>query len=110
MKATAALLAMWAACGIAYAGGASNVTITHIEAEPNGHFFFYLSTPISGSPACASQPATGFVIDGTTAGGKVVLAMVETAYSLEKTVTMSGNGACDVHAGFETIADISTTN
>lgn len=97
-------------CAASWAGGASNVTITRIEAETQGHFFFYVSSPIQGSPSCASQPATGFVVDGTTAGGKVVLTLIETAYSMGKTLTMAGNNLCDVHSGFETISDIFTTN
>ena len=96
----------------AQAGGASNVTITRIEAEPQGHFFLYLSSNISGSPTCITLPADAnvFVVDGTTAGGKVVISLVQVAYSLGKTVTMSGSNLCDVHAGVETIADIFTTN
>jgi hypothetical protein len=95
---------------VSRAGGATNVTITRIEAEPQGHFFFYLSSAIQGSPSCASQPATGFVVDGTTAGGKVVITLVVTAYTMGKTLSMGGNNLCDVHAGFETISDIFTTN
>ncbi len=97
----------------ARAGGASNVTITKIGAEPQGNFFFYLSSNISGSPACVVDPATYgniFVVDGTTPGGKVVISMVQVAYALGKTVTMSGSNLCDVHAGVETIAEIHTTN
>ena len=96
----------------ARAGGASNVTITQIEAEPQGHFFLYLSSNISSSPACVTLPndANIFVVDGTTAGGKVVISVAQIAYALGKTVTMSGSNLCDVHTGIETIADIFTTN
>jgi hypothetical protein len=93
----------------ARAGSASNVTITRIEAEAQGHFFVYLSSAVQGSPSCASsQP--GFVVDGTTAGGRVVITLIEEAYAMGKTLTISGNNLCDVHAGYETLWDIYTTN
>jgi hypothetical protein len=106
LSATALLLT----CAGAHAGSAYNVTITHIEAEPQGHFFFYVSSPISNSPSCAAQPATGFVVDGSTAGGRVVVSLVVEAYALGKTLSMGGSNACDVHSGYETIGDIYTTN
>ena len=99
-------------CVEAQAGGATNVTITKIEAESQGHFFFYLSSNISGSPACVDLTtyANRLVVDGSTAAGKVVVSMVEVAYALGKTVTLAGNNQCDVHANIETISDIFTTN
>ena len=97
--------------GHAVAGGTvTGTTITHIEAEPNGHFFFYLAKNISSSPACALQPATGFVVDGTTAAGRIIVSLVQTAYSLGKTVNVAGPGTCSVHAGYEDVSDVYTTN
>ncbi|HKS72846.1 MAG TPA: hypothetical protein VJQ82_06575 [Terriglobales bacterium] len=92
-------------------GYAANVTITRIETlYPSGHFLFYVSGTISGSPSCAVLPATGFVVDGTTAAGKALISLVEVAYTTGKTLTMGGNNLCDVRSGYETIADIWTTN
>jgi hypothetical protein len=96
--------------GGAHAGAVFNVTITRIEAEPQGHFFVYLSQPITNGPSCVSQPQQGFVVDGTTAGGKVVISLLQTAYALGKTLSAGGNNACDVHGGWETIGDVYTTN
>jgi hypothetical protein len=113
MKMKAALTAaLLFGCVEAWAGGASNVTITRIEAQPQGNFLLYLSSNISSSPACVTLPANAniIVMDGMTAGGKVVISLAQIAYSLGKTVTLSGNNQCDVHAGIETIADIFTTN
>ncbi len=94
----------------AHAGTDFNVTISQIEIEGQGHFFVYLASTISGSPSCASLPATGFVVDGTTNAGRAVLSVIQTAYALGKTVNVYGNNQCDVHVGYETVWDVMTTN
>ena len=92
------------------AGSVANVTVNHIEALPSGHFFVYFSSSITSSPACATLPATAFVVDGSTAGGKVVVALIQEAYALGKTISGSGSNTCTLHTGYETISDIFTTN
>jgi hypothetical protein len=90
------------------AGSATQVTITRIEAQDRGHFFFYLSSPILKSPSCASQPATAFVVDGSTYAGGVIITVVLEAYSLGKLVIATGHNSCKVHAGYEDLLSVAT--
>ena len=92
----------------AHAGAVERATITRIEAQSSGRFFVHLSAPISNSPACATQPANVFVVDGKKDGGNVVVALVTLAYTLHAEVHIQGSNACTVAAGFETVFDIYT--
>ena len=95
-------------CVYAHAGTVTEATITRLEAETKGLFTFYLSTPISGGPACASQPASAFVVDGASDGGRVVIALISMAYTLRQPVRVSGNNTCSLLAGIETLSKVST--
>jgi hypothetical protein len=92
----------------AHAGSVTNVTITSIEANAQGQFLIYVSTTISNSASCAAQPAKGFIVDGTTSAGTVVVSAAELAFTLGKTVEVSGDNTCSVHSGYETLSDIAT--
>jgi hypothetical protein len=95
-------------CVCAHAGTVMEATITRLEAEAKGLFTFYLSAPIAGSPACASQPATAFVVDGTSDGGNVIVALISMAYTLRQPVRASGNNTCSLHVGIGTLSKSST--
>jgi len=92
------------------AGSFSNVTITRIEAETNGHFFVYLSANITNGPSCGQVNPNAFALDASTEAGKAMMAMMIAAYTLNKTVTGIGSNVCDVHGNYETIFDMYTTN
>ncbi len=110
-KFTLCAAAAWALFSAdASAGSATNVTILSIEVESQGDLFIYLSGNITGGPACGSSDPNGFVVDGSTAGGKVMVALIQVAYTLGKTVSATGTNVCDLHPVFETLFDIRTTN
>jgi hypothetical protein len=83
------------------AGSVSNVTITRIAADSLGHFFFYFSGPIGGTPPGCATVTTGMVVDGTTAGGKVLVSTIMTWYVTSKPVSGTGTGACTLVTGYE---------
>jgi len=92
----------------AQAGTATNVTITNIEANSQGQFLIWLSNAMINSPACAVQPAIQVIVDGNTVGGRLMVSVVESAFALGKVLVVTGNNACDVHSGYETVTDIAT--
>ncbi len=80
-------------------GNVSHALIkSHIVQD--GKFFIYPSVAPSDSSPCSDQKR--FVMDGTTANGKVMMAQVLTAYALEKQVSIGGSGSCEVWSGTET--------
>lgn len=83
------------------AGSVNNVTITRIAADNLGHFFFYFSGPIGGTPPGCATVTIGMVVDGTTAGGKVLVSAIMEWYLSGKPVSGTGTGACTLVTGFE---------
>jgi len=75
--------------------------------------YFPVAT-VTGMAACV--PASnvgneyGFVFDSTTPAGKALLAGLLEAHSAGIPVWMFGSGACDVLAGFESVASFNTQN
>jgi hypothetical protein len=109
MKGTMLVTAVLLLAGVdTHAGTATQVTITRIEVQAQGHFFLYLSSPILNGPSCARQPATAFVVDGSTKAGNTIIAVVAEAYALSKQITVTGQNSCKVHAGYETLFSVST--
>jgi len=92
----------------AQAGTATNVNVTNIEANSQGQFLLWLSNAMIHSPSCAVQPAIQVIVDGNTAGGKLMISVVESAFALGKVLVVTGSNACDVHSGYETVTDIAT--
>lgn len=70
---------------------------------PGGQVLVSTTGTRTGLPSCgAGQPAR-FAFDSSTAAGKSKLAVLLTAYSLGKTVQVTGTNLCDVVADTETI-------
>jgi hypothetical protein len=61
----------------------------------------------TGAPACATVNER-FAVDGTTAGGKIQVAGLLTAYTGGKTVHLWGNGTCTAYGDTETINYLNT--
>lgn len=88
----------------AQAGGTgTEITITHIAVNSAGVVRIYVSGIVSGRPSCATS-VQGFAIDSTTKGGVEMAAVAELAYSLDKSVTVTGAGTCDVTPGWESLS------
>jgi hypothetical protein len=105
-----ALAAVGLGANSAWAGGVVNATITKVEVENNGEFFFYLSSNIANGPSCGQVTPNAFAVDGTTAQGRVQVSVILAAYALGKTVNMGGTGTCSVHPSFETLSDFYTSD
>jgi hypothetical protein len=77
----------------------------------------YVYIPVAGVtavPACGQanvgSTTYDYVIDGTTAAGKSMLAGIIAAQAAGQTVWFYGTGDCTVLAGTETLAMITTSN
>jgi len=104
-------LLAWSYGTHALAGSAPLVTITRIDAQSNGFFFVSFSANIANGPSCGQTGVpNGMAIDGTSPGGKVLMATIMGAYAMGKTVTATGTNVCDLHSAYETMWDVYTTN
>jgi len=82
------------------AGGGS---ITQLQAPPNGAVIFVHSGTRTAPPACGAGYGTRWVIDASTLQGQSQLSVLLTAYSLHKSISIQGTGACDIWGDTETV-------
>jgi hypothetical protein len=103
-------IAVWlliVAASSALANGASvGVVTVPLVLSDSGVFMFMAGTP-SGQPSCERIPSQPWVLNVKTDGGKATYSMLLVAYSQGKTVTVYGNGLCDVWGDRETVTAIS---
>ena len=90
----------------AFASGSGTGKINSIVVIGNGAVMIGLPTH-TGAPACASAPE--FVIDTASANGKAIYALALTAISQGNSVSINGNGVCDVWADRETALQLWVT-
>lgn len=107
----AMLAGLLVSSGAVYANTSITSTITEIEVVNNGHYFVYFSGTISGTPSgCSPSAHNVYAVDGTTATGKTMLAIIEAAYLQGKTVFAEGNNTCNVNSADEDLFDFYNTN
>ena len=82
---------------------ASPGTLSMIIVWSGGQFIVTTSGARTSIPTCAANQPARFALDSTTAAGKTQAAVLITAYSTGKQVTIVGTGACDVVADTETV-------
>ena len=99
----AALSGLLLASTAAYASDAGTGHIKSPIALDNGGLIFYHDGSRTATPSCASSQPGRWVIDGTTAAGKVAVAHLLTAYTLQKPISIHGNGSCQVWFDTETV-------
>ena len=86
-------------------GQVSNTSISFIETTATGVCFIWLANSIVGSPpTCASKAPSRFVLDCTSPGGKAIMANMEIAFAIGKTVTIYGAGNCNFYSDTESIS------
>lgn len=68
----------------------------------NGVFYFKAGTPAS-QPSCVTILGQPWVLNLKTDGGKAAYAMLLSAMAQGKTVTIYGNGTCDLWGDRETV-------
>ena len=98
-----ALAALLLAGTAADASSAGTGHITSLIALDNGGQIFYHDGSRTGTPDCASSQPTRWVIDGSTASGKVKVAHLLTAYTLQKPISIQGKASCQVWFDTETV-------
>jgi len=86
-----------------YAGTASNGVFSTIHFMSDGSIIAYTSGARSDVPPCAINQPSRFILDGTTAGGKVQASGLLSAYTTGKQVKIIGTGDCLVRSDTETI-------
>jgi hypothetical protein len=89
---------------LSHAGSASSGALSDFNYLNTGVVIVYTSGARTGVPSCAASQPSRFVIDATTAGGKVQLAGLLTAYTSGKPVVIVGTGACGVYGDTESIS------
>jgi hypothetical protein len=67
--------------------------------------FFSTSGVRSGAPACATA-SSRFVFDNNTVRGQELLALLLTAYSTGRTVSVGGTGDCSTYSDTEGVYNI----
>ena len=82
---------------------ASPGTLSMVIVWSGGQFIVTTSGTRTSIPTCAANQPARFALDSTTAAGKTQAAVLITAYSTGKQVTLVGTGACDVVADTETV-------
>lgn len=82
---------------------ASPGTLSMIVVWSGGQFIVTTSGTRTAIPTCAANQPARFALDSTTAAGKTQAAVLMTAYSTSRQVTLVGTGACDVVADTETV-------
>lgn len=90
------------------AGTTRTVTIKQTQSVASSNvniFVVILSSPATGSPSCATE-TDRFVVSPSTPGGMAMIANLLSAYATGATVTITGNGACDVYPDMETIYSV----
>jgi hypothetical protein len=83
----------------ALADGTGSGTVTFLLGVSSGHLLFGTSASAS-RPACATD---GWAFDVSTAGGKLMAALLVSAQASGKQVNVVGTGACDVYPARETV-------
>jgi hypothetical protein len=87
----------------AFGGDAQPGTLSTVHFMSSGVVMVYTSGSRSNVPACAASFPSRFVVDGSTAGGKVQVSGLLTAYAAGKSVRIIGTGTCSVAGNSETI-------
>jgi hypothetical protein len=78
---------------VAHASGGTG-TVTQISIRNGTNFATVDFTGVVGSHPCGNAPASQFGFDISTAKGKALLSMLESAYLAGKTIGYGGSGAC----------------
>ena len=78
----------------AQASTAGNGYITSYTPQIGGKLFFSMDGSRSAQPGCSTS--NRWVVDGSTAGGQVLVAGLLTAFAQHKQIYVSGSGACNV--------------
>lgn len=94
----------------ALASNAGAGTINTVIVNSQGKAFFTQTGSRSGQPSCATTEPNRWAFDVTTAKGQAMLALVLTAYSAGKQVTVNGIGSCPDWGDTETVDYIVTVN
>jgi hypothetical protein len=100
----ALLLSLVSAAAFAGNGSANNVSIVEMAVYSSGKLVIVLSNNTTGGPTC-SGGSGAMTVDGSTAGGAVVVAHAEAAYGLNKTISLLGDGTCNSD-GYENINEL----
>jgi hypothetical protein len=111
-KRTLALLAILATntyAAVVTAGTVTNATITSVVPTIYGGiggahpFFIYLSIADTAvADGCNSQNLTAFALDSNDAGGRAMIAVVLAAQATGRTITVVGQGSCNIWSVVET--------
>lgn len=98
-----ALLAAFC-CGPAHAGnaGAGNITSILTVANTDSVLFSH-SGSRTGTPACATNFPARWTVPAGTSMGQAQLAVLLTAYSQQKQISIVGTGNCYRHPDTETV-------
>lgn len=95
------LAVLFVALAVALPAGATSVTgvkVTRIRRGTNNDVFIQVSVP-PGTLDCLSTLAASevYVYDGDTTNGRILDALILSAYSANKTVDIVGTGTCRVY-------------
>ncbi len=90
--------------GQAAAGTAAAGRVTGILPTNAGAAFFNDDGARTGVPSCAQANTARWVVNDSTPAGQAMLSTLLTAYSLGRTITVTGTGTCDVDGSTETAA------
>ena len=96
--------ATFAVCSTAAFAGNSSGTPTGVMAAQNGIVIFSAGTK-AGGPACAAVP-NDWAVDTSTAEGKAIYALLLTAVSTGRNVSVNGANNCSAWGDRETAAQL----
>jgi hypothetical protein len=79
---------------VAYAAGGSGSILSLSIQNGTNFALVTFAGVLGGAPTCQNQPLGGFGFDVSTAKGKALLSLLESAYLAGKTIGYGGSGAC----------------